>query len=162
MISFKEDHTAGEAFQGSADPGQARMSAKSPINLYKGRYDIMAKVGLKDTLALLAKGYSKKDIDELAAIDEAQEAQAEQKTEEPAKNEKQEITPEMQAQMDELKSQIKEKEEQLAELTQAKDAAEAKVTKLQQDNIHENSAPMAEEAKKAQQDSLNSLVRSFM
>ena len=162
MISFTEDHTAGEAFQGSADPGQARMSAKSPINLYKGRYDIMAKVGLKDTLALLAKGYSKKDIDELAARDEAQEAQAEQKTEEPAKNEKQKITPEMQAQMDELLSQIKEKEEQLAQITQAKDAAEAKVTKLQQDNIHENSAPMAEEAKKAQQDSLNSLVRSFM
>ena len=160
MISFKEDHTAGEAFQGSADPGQARMSAKSPINLYKGRYDIMAKVGLKDTLALLAKGYSKKDIDELAAIDEAQEA--EQKTEEPAKHEKQKITPEMQAQMDELLSQIKEKEEQLAQLTQAKDEAEAKVTKLQQDNIHENSAPMAEEARKAQQDSLNSLVRSFM
>ena len=160
MISFTEDHTAGEAFQGSADPGQARMSAKSPINLYKGRYDIMAKVGLKDTLALLAKGYSKKDIDELAAIDEAQEA--EQKTEEHAKNEKQEITPEMQAQMDELLSQIKEKEEQLAQLTQEKDAAEAKVTKLQQDNIHENSAPMAEEAKKAQQDSLNNLVRSFM
>ena len=138
------------------------MSAKSPINFYKGRYDIMAKVGLKDTLALLAKGYSKKDIDELAAIDEAQEAQAEQKTEEPAKHEKQEITPEMQAQMDELLSQIKEKEEQLAQLTQEKDAAEAKVTKLQQDNIHENSAPMVEEAKKAQQDSLNSLVRSFM
>ena len=120
----------------------------------------MAKVGLKDTLALLAKGYSKKDIDELAAIDEAQEA--EQKTEEPAKHEKQKITPEMQAQMDELLSQIKEKEEQLAQLTQAKDEAEAKVTKLQQDNIHENSAPMAEEARKAQQDSLNSLVRSFM
>ena len=138
------------------------MSAKSPINFYKGRYDIMAKVGLKDTLALLAKGYSKKDIDELAAIDEAQEAQAEQKTEEPAKNEKQEITPEMQDKMNELLSQIKEKEEQLAELTQAKDAAEAKVTKLQQDNIHENSAPMAEEARKAEQDSLNNLVRSFM
>ena len=122
----------------------------------------MAKVGLKDTLALLAKGYSKKDIDELAAIDEAQEAQAEQKTEEPAKNEKQEITPEMQDKMNELLSQIKEKEEQLAQLTQEKDAAEAKVTKLQQDNIHENSAPMAEEAKKAEQDSLNNLVRSFM
>ena len=162
MISFKEDHTAGEAFQGSADPGQARMSAKSPINLYKGRYDIMAKVGLKDTLALLAKGYSKKDIDELAAIDEAQEAQAEQKTEEPAKNEKQEITPEMQAQMDELRSQIKEKEEQLAQLTQAKDAAEAKVTKLQQDNVHSNSAPAAAEAKKEEQESLTNLVRSFM
>ena len=162
MISFTEDHTAGEAFQGSADPGQARMSAKSPINLYKGRYDIMAKVGLKDTLALLAKGYSKKDIDELAAIDEAQEAQAEQKTEEPAKNEKQEITPEMQAQMDELRSQIKEKEEQLAQLTQAKDAAEAKVTKLQQDNVHSNSAPAAAEAKKQEQESLTNMVRSFM
>lgn len=162
MISFTEDHTAGEAFQGSADPGQARMSAKSPINLYKGRYDIMAKVGLKDTLSLLAKGYSKKDIDELAAIDEAQEAQAEHKTEEPAKNEKQEIIPEMQAQMDELRSQIKEKEEQLAQLTQAKDAAEAKVTKLQQDNVHSNSAPAAAEAKKEEQESLVNMVRSFM
>ena len=122
----------------------------------------MAKVGLKDTLALLAKGYSKKDIDELAAIDEAQETQAEQKTEEPAKNEKQEITPEMQAQMDELLSQIKEKEEQLAQLTQAKDEAEAKVTKLQQDNVHSNSAPAAAEAKKEEQESLTNLVRSFM
>lgn len=138
------------------------MSAKSPINLYKGRYDIMAKVGLKDTLALLAKGYSKKDIDELAAIDEAQEAQAEHKTEEPAKNEKQEITPEMQAQMDELLSQIKEKEEQLAQLTQAKDAAEAKVTKLQQDNVHSNSAPAAAEAKAKEQEALTNMVRSFM
>ena len=122
----------------------------------------MAKVGLKDTLALLAKGYSKKDIDELAAIDEAQEAQAEHKTEEPAKNEKQEIAQEHLEKMNELMAQLKEKEEELAQLTQEKDAAEAKVTKLQQDNIHENSAPMAEEAKKAQQDSLNSLVRSFM
>ena len=122
----------------------------------------MAKVGLKDTLALLAKGYSKKDIDELAAIDEAQEAQAEQKTEEPVKHEKQEITPEMQDKMNELLSQIKEKEEQLAELTQAKDAAEAKVTKLQQDNVHSNSAPAAAEAKAKEQEALTNMVRSFM
>ena len=134
------------------------MSAKSPINLYKGRYDIMAKVGLKDTLALLAKGYSKKDIDELAAIDEAQEA--EQKIEEPAPAPS--ITPEMQDQMNELLAQIKEKEEQLAQLTQAKDAAEAKVTKLQQDNVHSNSAPAAAEAKKEEQESLTNMVRSFM
>jgi len=120
----------------------------------------MAKVGLKDTLALLAKGYSKKDIDELAAIDEAQEAQAEQKTEETAPAPS--ITPEMQAQMDELLSQIKEKEEQLAQLTQAKDAAEAKVTKLQQDNVHSNSAPAAAEAKAKEQESLTNMVRSFM
>lgn len=123
----------------------------------------MAKVGLKDTLALLAKGYSKKDIDELAAIDDAQEAQqAEQKKEDPAKNENQEITPELQAQMDELLSQIKEKEDQLAQLTQAKDAAEAKVTKLQQDNVHSNSAPAAAEAKAKEQESLTNMVRSFM
>ena len=120
----------------------------------------MAKVGLKDTLALLAKGYSKKDIDELAAIDEAQEAQAEQKKDDPAPAPS--ITPEMQAQMNELLSQIKEKEEQLAQLTQAKDAAEAKVTKLQQDNVHSNSAPAAAEAKKEEQESLTNMVRSFM
>lgn len=118
----------------------------------------MAKVGLKDTLALLAKGYSKKDIDELAAIDEAQEA--EQKIEEPAPAPS--ITPEMQDQMNELLAQIKEKEEQLAQLTQAKDAAEAKVTKLQQDNVHSNSAPAAAEAKKEEQESLTNMVRSFM
>lgn len=122
----------------------------------------MVKVGLKDTLALLAKGYSKKDIDELATIDEAQEAQAEQKTEEPAKNENQEIAQEHLDKMNELMAQIKEKEEQLAQLTQAKDAAEAKVTKLQQDNIHSNSAPAAAEAKREEQESLTNLVRSFM
>ena len=122
----------------------------------------MAKVGLKDTLALLAKGYSKKDIDELAAIDEAQEAQAEQKTEEPAKNENQKIAQEHLDKMNELLAQIKEKEEQLAQLTQEKDAAEAKVTKLQQDNVHSNSAPAAAEAKREEQESLTNMVSSFM
>ena len=120
----------------------------------------MAKVGLKDTLALLAKGYSKKDIDELAAIDE--QAETEQKIEEPAKNEKQEITPEMQDQMNELLSQIKEKEEQLAQLTQAKDAAEAKVTKLQQANVHSDSTALSQEAKAKQEESLLNMVRGFM
>ena len=156
MISFTEDHTAGEAFQGSADPGQARMSAKSPINLYKGRYDIMAKVGLKDTLALLAKGYSKKDIDELAAIDAENEAKAEEQTEAPAQ-----VIPEKDPAED-LKAELAAKEKELEELQEKLKTSETKVTKLQQDNIHENSAPMAEEAKKAEQESLNSLVRSFM
>ena len=132
------------------------MSAKSPINFYKGRYDIMAKVGLKDTLALLAKGYSKKDIDELAAIDEAQEAQAEEQTEPPAP-----VIPEKDPAED-LKAELAAKEKELAELQEKLKTSETKVTKLQQDNIHENSAPMAEEAKKAEQESLNSLVRSFM
>ena len=154
------DHTAGEAFKGSADPGQYTGTAKCPINFYKGRYDIMAKVGLKDTLALLAKGYSKKDIDELAAIDE--QAETEQKIEEPAKNEKPQITPEMQEQMNELLSQIKEKEDQLAQLTQAKDEAEAKVTKLQQANVHSDSTALSQEAKAKQEESLLNMVRGFM
>ena len=64
--------------------------------------------------------------------------------------------------MNELLAQIKEKEEQLAQLTQAKDAAEAKITKLQQDNVHSNSAPAAAEAKKEEQESLTNMVRSFM
>ena len=132
------------------------MSAKSPINLYKGRYDIMAKVGLKDTLALLAKGYSKKDIDELAAIDAENEAKAEEQTEAPA----QEIPEKDPA--EDLKAELAAKEKELEELQEKLKTSETKVTKLQQDNIHENSAPMAEEAKKAEQDSLNNLVRSFM
>lgn len=120
----------------------------------------MAKVGLKDTLALLAKGYSKKDIDELAAIDEAQETQAEQKTEEPAKNEKQEI-PEKDPN-EELKAELEAKQKELEELQAKLNSTEAKVTKLQQDNVHSNSAPAAAEAKKEEQESLTNLVRSFM
>jgi len=123
----------------------------------------MAKVGLKDTLALLAKGYSKKDIDELVAIDDRmEEEKANHIIEEPAKHENQEIAQEHLDKMNELLAQIKEKEEQLAQLTQAKDAAEAKVTKLQQDNVHSNSAPAAAEAKKEEQESLTNMVRSFM
>ena len=124
----------------------------------------MAQIGLKDTLTLLAKGYSKKEIDALASIDEkaAQEQEAPKETPAPVPEAKPKITPEIQAQMDELLSQIKEKEEQLAQLTQAKDAAEAKVTKLQQDNIHSNSAPAAAEAKAKEQEALTNMVRSFM
>ena len=33
----------------------------------------MAKIGLRATVALLTKGYTKKEIEELAAIDEEQE-----------------------------------------------------------------------------------------
>lgn len=124
----------------------------------------MAQIGLKDTLTLLAKGYSKKEIDALASIDEkaAQEQEAPKETPAPVPEAKPKITPEIQAQMDELLSQIKEKEEQLAQITQAKDAAEAKVTKLQQDNVHSNSAPAAAEAKKEEQEALTNMVRSFM
>ena len=39
---------------------------------------------------------------------------------------------------------------------------QAKLNKIQQDNVHKDSAPAAEEAAKVQQESLTNLVRSFM
>ena len=98
----------------------------------------MAKVGLKDTLALIAKGYSKKEIDELAALDDqkAQEAvkdAEENKPEEKPAEEKREEEPDYKEMYEAL---LKEKEE-----------SDKKVTALQQENVHKNSAPLAEDRK---------------
>ena len=51
----------------------------------------MAKVGLADTLKLLSAGYKKKDIDALAAIDEENTPDPEQKEEVSSKHENQEV-----------------------------------------------------------------------
>lgn len=111
----------------------------------------MAKVGLKDTLALLAKGYSKKEIDALAAVDE--ENEAEQKEEAPAPapapvEEKKEEEPDYKAMYEELLAKNKE--------------SEAKITKLQKDNIHKDSSEISYEEKKKEEESLQALVRGFM
>lgn len=122
----------------------------------------MAKVGLKDTLTLLAKGYTKKDIDALAEIDEQNEAQQEVPapviTESvpaaaveltPAEAEKdKKIDPETQKQMEELQAKLKESEE--------------KLKKLQKENINQDSAPAAAEAKQKEHESLLNMARSFM
>lgn len=118
----------------------------------------MAKVGLKDTLTLLAKGYSKKDIDALAEIDEQNE---EQQQETPAPDpvpapapaapvpeEDKKIDPEMVKQMEELQAKLKESEE--------------KLKKLQKENINSDSAPNAAEAKQKEHESLVNMVRGFM
>ena len=109
----------------------------------------MAQVGLKETLSLLAAGYKKKDIEALAAIDE-QEAQnaEEEKPSEKQPEEKPEKEPDYKEMYETL---LKEKE-----------ASDKQLKNLQQENVHANSAPIAEEQRKAQQDSLNNLVRSFM
>lgn len=111
----------------------------------------MAKVGLKDTLALLAKGYSKKEIDALAAVDE--ENEAEQKEEAPAPapapvEEKKEEEPDYKAMYEDLLAKNKE--------------SEAKITKLQKDNIHKDSSEISYEEKKKEEESLQALVRGFM
>ena len=114
----------------------------------------MAKVGLKEILSLLAAGYKKKDIEALAAIDDEQEkeeapAAAPAPVPEQPKNEKQENEePDYKALYEELKKKNEE--------------SQAKITKLQQDNIHADSAPDVEEQRHQQQDDLLSMVRTFM
>ena len=116
----------------------------------------MAKIGLKDTLTLLAKGYSKKDIDALAEIDEQNEAQQEapaapiitDSVPAPVPEEEKKPDPEMVKQMEELQAKLKESEE--------------KLKKLQKENINTDSAPAAAEAKQKEQESLINMVRSFM
>ena len=121
----------------------------------------MAKVGLKDTLTLLAKGYTKKDIDALAEIDEQNEAQQEvpapvitesvpaaQLTPAEGQKEENKPDPEMVKQMEDLQAKLKESEE--------------KLKKLQKENINQDSAPAAAEAKQKETESLLSMVRGFM
>jgi len=117
----------------------------------------MAKVGLKETLALLAAGYKKKDIEALAAIDE--DSQQEQPVD-PAPEIKKDPDPEIeQAQSKDPDPDYKQLYEDLLKKNQE---TEAKVTKLQQDNVHEDSAPAAAAAKVKESEALTDLVRSFM
>ena len=115
----------------------------------------MTKVGLADTLKLLAAGYKKKDIDALAEIDE-QASKVEETPPAPiitdSKPDKKDPEPEPEPDYKALYEELKKKNQE----------TEAKVTKLQQDNIHKDSAPAAAEAKKAQEESLQELVRGFM
>ena len=112
----------------------------------------MAKVGLKDTLQLLAAGYKKKDIDALAAIDEEQidtpAPEPEAAAPAPVPQEDKPEEPDYKSMYEELLKKSKE--------------TEAKVTKLQQDNVHKDSAPASAEAKQKEQESLEGLFRSFM
>lgn len=118
----------------------------------------MAKVGLKDTLALLAKGYSKKEIDALAAIDEEQEKDtpAPEPAPEPAP------VPEPVPDVKEPDPEVEELKKQLNETMEKLKAAEEKTRKIQQDNVHTDSAPAAEQARAQQEDALLNLVRGFM
>lgn len=116
----------------------------------------MAKVGLKDTLALLAKGYSKKEIDALAAIDDEAEKEAEAPDPE---TEDKKAPDDAAAKESNQEPDYKKLYEELLEKNQK---TEAIVTKLQQDNVHKDSTPLSDEDKKKQDESLHELFRSFM
>lgn len=115
----------------------------------------MAKVGLKDTLALLAKGYSKKEIDALAAVDEENEAN-------PAPDPVPETPPP--APDPETPPPIPEPDYKALYEEQLKQSQESleKLKKLQEQNIHKNMAPDAAAQLEKQTDVLLSMVRDFM
>ena len=123
----------------------------------------MAKVGLKDTLSLLAKGYSKKEIDALAAIDEENDQEATEtagtKAPEPSAIEDKKAPEDAAAKESIQEPDYKKMYEDLLAKNQQ---TEAKVTKLQQANVNTNSAPASEEAQKKQEEDLQNLFRSFM
>lgn len=125
----------------------------------------MAKVGLKDTLRLMAAGYSKKEIDNLAAIDEDNEKDDKKDPDSvppppvitdsqpapapaPAPEEKKDPEPDYKKLYEDLKKE--------------NDKNKADLTKLQQDNVHADSSAAAQQAKDEQNESLMNLVSSFM
>lgn len=121
------------------------------------------KVGLKDTLRLMAAGYTKKEIDNLAAIDEENEKDEKDKKDPepvppapvivetvpaPAPEEKKDPEPDYKKMYEDLKKSNEE--------------TKATLKKLQQDNVHKDSSAAAEEKKNEQNESLMKLVSSFM
>ena len=128
----------------------------------------MAKVGLKDTLSLLAKGYSKKEIDALAAIDEEQEAlatdEAQSEAPAPVEDKKAPVEDNQAPEDAAAKESIQEPDykKMYEDLLKKNEQTEAKVTKLQQANVNKDSAPASEEAQKKQEEDLQNLFRSFM
>ena len=116
----------------------------------------MAKVGLKETLSLLAAGYKKKDIEALAAIDDEQDSNKE------AEAQATEHAPEAPAPAPAPDPTEPDYKTMYEELLKKSNKTEATLKKIQQDNVHADSTPATEEDKKKQAESLNNLVRSFM
>ena len=116
----------------------------------------MAKVGLKETLSLLAAGYKKKDIEALAAIDEEKDSNKE--AEAPAT----EQVPEAPAPAPSPDPTEPDYKKMYEDLLAKNQQTEAKVTKLQQANVNTDSAPASEEAQKKQEEDLQNLFRSSM
>ena len=119
----------------------------------------MAKVGLKDTLVLIAKGYSKKEIDALAAIDEEnpQEEQAlpeDNKAQDDASAKESNPEPDYKTMYEEL---LKEKEAKEKEIQDKDD----QIKEIQKDNIHEDNLPEIEKSIEEEEASLIDAIRSF-
>ena len=123
------------------------------------------KVGLKETLSLLAAGYKKKDIEALIAAEEDIQKEI---PESPSPEDKKEQDPapvpenESKDSGPDLKKELETKQKELEDIQKKLKENEEKLKKIQQDNIHKDSAPEADEARKKEAESLTDLVRSFM
>ena len=122
------------------------------------------KVGLKETLSLLAAGYKKKDIEAMIAAEEEEKEQEAPATD-TAKSEASAPVKDKKAPDDAAAKESNPEPDyktMYEELLKKNQEAEDKLKKIQQDNIHKDSAPVADEAKKSEADALSNLVRSFM
>lgn len=118
------------------------------------------KLGLKEILSLLAAGYKKKDIEAMIAAEEEEDRkEAEQAQAQPAAPEDNKAQEDADAKESTPEPDYKKMYEDLLKTNKEN---EDKLKKIQQDNVHKDSAPAAEEAAKVQQESLTNLVRSFM
>ena len=116
------------------------------------------KVGLKETLTLISKGYTKKEIEALADIDAAaeqekkEEGSAEEKNEEGSAEEKNE--PDYKKLYEELKQK---NDNDQAELKKKDET----IKKIQKENVNENNLPDYDQNKEDSMKSLKEALRSF-
>lgn len=107
------------------------------------------KLGLKDTLALLTKGYSKKEIDEMIALDQEAAEKEEHKNTDAAKNEKQDPEPE-------------KKEEPEKDYKKLYEESQKALMEAQKNNARADISDDLIQKQKEADDSLKKLVQSFM
>lgn len=120
------------------------------------------KVGLKDTLRLMAAGYTKKEIDNLAAIDEENEKDEKDDKKDPEPVPPAPVIVETVPAPEDKKDPEPDYKKMYEDLKKSNDETKATLKKLQQDNVHKDSSAAAEEKKKEQNESLMKLVSSFM
>ena len=116
----------------------------------------MPKVGLKVTLAMLAKGYTKKEIDALAAIDEEQE------NKDPEPEEKKDPEPEKKdPEPEEKKDPEPDYKKMYEDLLKENQEKDAQIKEIQKENVNENSLPDLEKQYEEETNSLNEAFKSF-
>lgn len=108
------------------------------------------KIGLKDTLTLLSKGYTKKDIQELEALDTVEESK---ESEEPEK---------VEAPAEDIKKDEPDYKTLYEDLLKESTADKKTIENLQKENTRQDMGPDVEKVKEADASDLLNTIRSFM